>query len=164
MSAKFEVRPAQSSEWAWIRRLAVEVCEDSLPPGSRVSPQALRARVRARYSQLDPRDVVCLVAWHQEKQVRCGYLILQLAQTDAVTGEAQSAIYDLAVEPRFQGTAAVGALVRAAAKVTAEHGLARMQGDITVTNLKAFKKALRLGFTLQRYSLTMDCSGSVQEI
>lgn len=83
----------------------------AFPRAAGVSPQALRARVRARYSQLDPRDVVCLVAWHQEKQVRCGYLILQLAQTDAVTGEAQSAIYDLAVEPRFQGTAAVGACI-----------------------------------------------------
>lgn len=159
-----EIREARPEDWPWITRLACEVCSDSLSPDSPLGAAALKARVRQRFQNLDKSPsspFLGLVAWHfpkaQTQEVRCGYLILQLDALDSVTGEAQSAIFDMAVAPRFQGSPAVRLLVQRAAQITAERGLATMQGDITVSNRKAYLQALRLGFKLQRYSIAMDC-------
>lgn len=155
----FEIQAATSADLAWIKRVGAEAAVDSLPSTRRLSPAALQARARANLGKLQPDEELQIwIAWHAEKRVRAGFLVLQLHQKDENTGEPQSVIYDLVVVPKFRGSRAVRDLVMHARDATRAAGLRAMVGEITADNRRAVLRAERLGFQLERYIMVMDCN------
>lgn len=150
------VRTAEASDLPWIRRLAVESGTHTLPKSRKVSAAALSSRVQGSIMQLskDP-DCHFLVAYEEGKNIRLGYLILLLHQVDEASGEPQSTIYDVAVEPKFRGGNAIRCLIKRAAQVSREHGFSYLSGEVTADNRRAYLQALRLGFALERYQIVM---------
>jgi ribosomal protein S18 acetylase RimI-like enzyme len=153
-----EVSRSNESDWPWIRRLAVQSAAHTLPATRKISSSALQARVQTSLRELakDP-DCQVLVARDSLSQQRLGYLILLFNQVDDASGEPQCAIHDLVVEEKYRGTPAVRYLVQAATKNAAEHGFKYLVGEVTAHNRRAYLKALRLGFELERYRIVMAC-------
>jgi ribosomal protein S18 acetylase RimI-like enzyme len=155
------VRDASDSDLRFVRRLATEAILYTIPYGRTTPNSAVQARVRENLRDLAANDdLAVLVAYRQDNAKPIGYLILQLNELDQGTGDRQSYIFDLAVEPRYWGTPAVRLLVHEAARRTAQAGLQMMAGEITAHNERTYLQALRLGFELERFKIVMNCSES----
>lgn len=112
-------------------------------------------RLQKRFGA-DPHLVV-IVAREDETGRPAGYLLLETDEVEKSTGEPQSAIHDLAVEPDFWGRRVVHLLVESAAKETAGRGLRFMIGEVTASNRRTYLQALRLGFEVERHQIVMHC-------
>lgn len=152
------VREATESDLDWVRERVLESSAYSIPYCRDVASALVREAADEDFDRvLAERDhMVFLIAENQDKE-RMGLLILNLNHTSDATGEKQSLIEDLDVEPRFWGTPAVNRLVHRAAQVTAEHGLTYMVGHVAAGNRRTLLKARRLGFQIERYHLVMGC-------
>jgi ribosomal protein S18 acetylase RimI-like enzyme len=158
---KVGVRDAQGSDIPFVRRLAQESILYTIPYGRTTQNSVVQARVRENLRGLEPsEDMTVLIAYRQDNERAIGYLILQLNELDDATGDRQSYIYDLAVEPRYWGTPAVRLLVREAARRTHQAGLHYMSGEISAHNQRTYLQALRLGFELERLKIVMACDES----
>ncbi len=157
--SEITVREALDSDQDWLLERIVESSVYSIPYGRDVTNELVREAARDEFHRLmeDKENLVMLVAENEEKE-RMGLLFLNLRHRSDATGEAQSLIEDLDVEPRFWGTPAVSRLVHRAAQVTAENGLKYMVGHISEGNRRTLLKSLRLGFQIERYHLAMGCS------
>ncbi len=154
-----EVRDALDSDLRFVRRLAAESILYTIPYGRTTTNSAVQARVRENLRDLAASDeMAILVAYRCDTERPIGYLILQLRELDQATGDPQSYIFDLAVDPRYWGTPAVRLLVNAAARRTAQEGLSMMAGEISAHNQRTYLQALRLGFELERFKIVMNCS------
>lgn len=152
-------RDATESDLRFVRRLAAESILHTIPYTRLTPNSAVQARVRENLRDLRPSEVMAiLVAFRVDTAKPVGYLILQLDELDQATGDRQSYIYDLAVEPRYWGTPAVRLLVQEAARRTAQAGLSLMAGEISAHNQRTYLQALRLGFELERFKIVMGCS------
>jgi hypothetical protein len=160
-SPAITVREATEDDFPWMRERVVESSAYSIPYGRDVSNDLVRVCANEDFDRLvSERDhMVFLVACNEHSE-RMGLLILNLAHRSDATGEPQSLIEDLDVEPRFWGTAAVSYLVKRAAQVTAENGLGYMVGHVSVGNRRTLLKSLRLGFQIERYHFCMGCDPS----
>ena len=101
--------------------------------------------------------VVCFVARETDKSGIVGFLILNTQAQHGGTGESESFIVDLFVKPEYWGGKAVQLIIQKAAEYTHCMGIKRMAGEISVHNQRAYIKALRLGFTLDRLKITSLC-------
>lgn len=143
----------------FVRKLALESALHGVPYGRSISNRAIKARVRESIATIEPSaDMPVLIAYNQEDDKPLGYLILELYDIESSTGERQSLIYDLAVQPKYWGTQAVRLLVREAARRTAKAGLDFMIGEVSAHNERTYLQALRLGFELERLQIVMACS------
>ena len=100
--------------------------------------------------------IVILIAENVDLE-KMGLLVLNLSYRSEMTGEHQSLIEDLDVDPRFWGTPAVARLCNRAAQVTAKHHMRYMTGFVAAGNRRTLLKSLRLGFELERYHLVTAC-------
>lgn len=154
---EIRVREAGPEDRDWLRERVVESSVYSIPHGRDVLNAQVREAANEDFERLTGLEsVVMLIAENEESQ-RMGFLILNLDHTSDATGESQSLIEDLDVEPRFWGTPAVSRLVTRAAQVTAEHGLPYMVGLVSEGNRRTLLKSLRLGFQVERYHMVMAC-------
>lgn len=158
MSKSITVREAGPEDMEWLRRRVLESSAFSIPVCRDVPNHLVRAAADEDFDRVlaDREQMVFLLAENEEGE-RMGLLILNLHHTSDATGERQSLIEDLDVEPRFWGTPAVSRLVHRAAQVTAEHGLTYMVGHIAEGNRRTLLKARRLGFEIERYHMVMGC-------
>jgi len=153
------VRDATLEDMRFVRRLAVQSSLHGVPYGREISNRAVKARARESVRDLKTdEDTVILVAFEESSEKLMGYLILDLESVEGSTGERQTLIHDLAVHPRYWGTAAVGCLVREAARRTARAGFQYMIGEVSAHNERTFMQALKLGFELERLQIVMSCS------
>lgn len=153
------VRDANEADLRFVRRLAPEAILHTVPYSRTTPNSAVSARSRENLRSLAADDdTVILIAYRVDNERPLGYLILKLDDIDGATGDRQSNIFDLAVEPRHWGTPAVRHLVHEAARRTAEAGLSHMSGEITAHNQRTYLQALRLGFELERFQIVMGCS------
>lgn len=153
------VRDASDSDLRFVRRLAPEAILHTIPYTRTTSNSAVSARVRENLRELtSDEETLFLIAYRVDSEKPMGYLILKLDDIDSSTGDRQSYIFDLAVEPRYWGTPAVRHLVHEAARRTAQAGLTHMSGEITAHNQRTYLQALRLGFELERFQIVMGCS------
>lgn len=164
MTDTVTVREAQDCDMEWLRYRVLESSAYSIPICRDVPNATVRAAAEEDFERVlaDREHMVFLVAQNQQGE-RMGLLILNLNHTSDATGERQSLIEDLDVDPAYWGTPAVSRLVHRAAQVTAEHGLQYMVGHIAVGNRRTLLKARRLGFEIERYHMVMGCdsTGSV---
>lgn len=154
------IRPAETDQdFAFVRDLALRSVAYGVP-SSRIQPEELCQRAGEHLADLHQtcRDqpVVALIAWEGERRV--GYLILQLDERDPYSGQAQSFIYDLAVEPDRWGAYVVNRLVAEAARVTSARGARFMVGEVTRDNMRTLVQARRLGFVVERVRLGIGCT------
>lgn len=154
-----EIRDATDADMRFVRRLALESALHGVPYGRNIPNSAVKARARESIKEIVPdEDTLVLVAVHTESGKAMGYLILELYDVEDSTGERQSLIYDLAVDPKHWGTPAVRYLVNEAARRTAKAGLTYMVGEVSAHNERTYLQALRLGFELERFQIVMACS------
>lgn len=152
------VRIAEESDLEWVRLRVLESSAYSIPYSRDVESRLVRLAAEEDFDRVlaERENMVFLIAENSEKE-RMGVLILNLNHTSDATGERQSLIEDLDVEPRFWGSPAVNRLVHRAAQVTAENGLTYMVGHVAVGNRRTLLKAQRLGFEIERYHMVMGC-------
>lgn len=150
------IKRAESPEdFAFIVDLAVRSVLYGVPSTRDVKEESIQKKARESLQDLDRQPVVPLIAWEGERRV--GYLILELNQRDPFSGECQTFIYDLAVEPDRWGAYVVHRLVAEAARVTASQGERFMQGEVTRDNLRTLVQARRLGFVIERVRVGIGC-------
>lgn len=157
-----EVRDALLEDIPWIRDLAVRSVVFGIPAVRDIPEAAVQDHVRRTLADLEftfRRDPCfrILVAVDRGSGERLGYLMLDLADQEASTGEPQAMIHDLAVEPRNWGRYVVHRLVRQAARTAHGHGLRYMAGEVTADNRRTLVQALRLGFVVERHQIVMQC-------
>lgn len=153
------VREVERSDFPWLKRLAVQSSVYGIPHNRSIPNSAVQARARQRLEELErkvPPDFRILVA--EDDGRRLGYLMLDLADVSSSTGERQSLIHDLAVEPDYWGKRVVHLLVNRAAQITAEHGLDYMVGEVSADNRRTVVQAGRLGFCVERLQIAMRCT------
>lgn len=157
-----EVREARLEDVPWIRGLAVRSVIYGISTARDIPEADVQDHVRRTLADLEftyRRDPTfrILVAEDSATGERLGYLMLDLAHEEASTGEKESLIHDLAVEPKHWGRYVVHRLVKRAAQVTHEHGLRFMIGEVTADNRRTLVQALRLGFEVERHQIVMQC-------
>ena len=155
------VRRAREADLPFIARLTLETCDQSIPEGRDVTNEAVRTRAgRQLDAELSSmlrrsRDVAVLVATHGERSV--GFLILELNLVEETTGERQTHIFNMAVEPEYLGRRVDRLLVSEAARITHRRGCRYMTGRITAGNQRALMAALKQGFEIERCQVVMAC-------
>ncbi len=156
---EIRVREARNTDLTWLGQLMEDSAVYNIPFGRDVSHDEVRAAARKDFQDIvaGTNDLVILVA-ENEALERMGVLLLQLNCCSQATGEPQSQVYSLAIEPRFWGTAAPRLLVEEAARTTGENGHRYMVGQVTADNRRMKLKAERMGFEVEAYEIVMACT------
>lgn len=158
-----EIRPAQLADLPVIKRLTLECADLGIPANRDISNEAVRASAEEHLAGLDRllyrrRQAAVLVAVDREaSDAVVGFIILEFDQIEETTGEKQSFIYNLAVESSYFGKYVGHKLVWEAAKVSYERGFRYMTSRVTASNERALLSAIKLGFEIERYQLTLAC-------
>ena len=159
MNSTTIVRPASAADIPWIRHLAVESAIYGVPEGRDRPNEEVRQCVLEGLKDLgavlESEHLAVLVAEAAERPL--GYLVLRFGMIEPSTGDPQTYLVDMAVEKGAWGSNAAGALVRHAARLTAERGFRFMTAMVTAGNRRALLKAQRLGFEIERHALVMAC-------
>ncbi len=158
-----EIRPAELADLPVIKRLTLECSDLGIPANRDISNEAVRAAAQEHLAGLDRllyrrRQAAVLVAVDRARSdTVVGFLILEFDQIEEATGERQSFIYNLAVESSYFGKYVGHKLVWEAAKVSYERGFRYMTSRVTASNERALLSAIKLGFEIERYQLTLAC-------
>lgn len=155
-----KVRRATKDDLPFIKELTLETVDQGISVYRDIPNETVKAAAAERLSELDTmlkrkRDYAILVATISER--RAGFLILEFRDVEETTGEQQSLVYNLAVSPEFLGKRVDRILVSEAAKVSYRRGYRFMTARITVSNERALLAALKQGFEIERYQITMGC-------
>lgn len=155
-----EIRRARPSDLPGIRRLTLETAAYSIPEGRDIPNQVVVERAGQPLEGLAdalrrPRDVAVVVATEGEELV--GFLILEFNHLEETTGEKQSYIYNLVVDPRHWGIYLGQRLVLEAARLTHRRGYRYMTARVSACNERTLLPALKMGFEIERYQLVMAC-------
>lgn len=157
-----EIRLARLEDAPAIRRLTLETAEMGIPAHRDISNEQVQAVAEEGLKTLDRlifqrRQSAVLVAVDTQSQQVVGFLILDFHDVEESTGEAQTFIHNLAVDPAYLGKWVGHRLVWRAAQITHERGLRYMSSRITVSNERALLSAIKMGFEVERVQLTMAC-------
>ncbi len=158
-----EIRRAQLGDIPTIKKLSLEVAELAIPANRDVPNAQVREVAQAALQGLDRllfkrREVAMLVACDPDAGGRVvGFIFLEFNHIEETTGEAQSFINNLCVEDEYLGKYIGHKLVWEAAKLSYERGFRYMTSRITASNERALLSAIKLGFEIERYQLTLAC-------
>ena len=155
------VRRARLTDLPVVRKLTLETVAYGIPEGRDIPNKTVQENARNYLKDLErlvhrKKEAAFLVAVDETRVV--GFLILEFNHVEDSTGEPQSYIYNLAVDPDYWGRYVVHQLVREAARVSHQHGFRYMTSKISASNRRTVVQALRLGFQIERYQMTMACS------
>lgn len=157
------IRRAKLTDAPFIRSLALRSVVFGIPDGRDVSDDVVVERAEASLESLEVllhrrREAAILVAVDASKQeTPVGYLILHFNRSESSTGDAQSFIYDIAVEPAYMGTFVAHRMVREAARISHENGYRFMAATVSASNQRALLSAIKLGFDVERIGLVTAC-------
>ena len=156
---EISVREARNTDLSWLGQLMEDSSVYNIPYGRDISHEEVRRAARQDFLDIveGAEDLVILVAETDSKE-RLGVILLQLNCCSPATGEPQSQVYSLAIDPKHWGTAAPRLLVEEAAKITGEHGHRYMVGQVTADNRRMKLKAERMGFEVEAYEIVMACT------
>ena len=151
------VRRGTAADIDFVRTLAAEVASHSVPSGRAPRPAAIRVHIAEATallaSHLDGDRIVLLIA--ERGGQPAGYLVLDLDDLEATTGEIQAAIVDIAVRPEDWGRYVTHHLVGTAAELARQRGRAHLVGTITAANRRALVTARRIGFEVERHQVVL---------
>lgn len=157
------IRRARLGDAAFIRELSAQAALLGIPEGRDISNEQVLETAMASLKELEQwilrkRDFAILVAEDPDKDRQpVGFLILEFHYVEESTGEIQSHIYNLSVLPSYWGRWVGHELVREAARITHQRGYRYMTSKVTASNERALLSAIKLGFEIERYQLTMAC-------
>lgn len=154
------VRRGRKEDLPFIKELTLETVDQGVSVGRSISNEKVREAASQRLDDLDTmltrqRDFAFLVAECEGEQA--GFLILEFRDVEETTGELQTLIYNLAVQAKFLGKRVDRILVREAASLSHHRGYQFMTARITASNERALLAALKQGFEIERYQITMAC-------
>lgn len=145
----FRCRPALQSDSLFVTHLNARSLPVVVPPGRPKDLDEVTMDFMAHYSSLqlaDDPDLLVLILQHGRRQA--GYLILQRGVPDA----SLVYVYDIAIEPKYQGQGAAQYLVKSGSHAAFLEGFAALTGDISATNPRALRTAIHgLGFEVERH-------------
>jgi len=155
-----EIRRARLADVATIRRLSLESVADGIPEGRDITPEQVVASASEHLVDLEVllqkrREVAILVAC--DEKVTVGFLILEFGHVEDSTGESQSFIHNMAVQTAYRGRYVTHKLVYEASRLSFERGFRYMTSKVTASNERALITAVKMGFEIERYQLTMAC-------
>ena len=155
-----KVRRARKNDLPFIEKLTLETVDQGIPSGRDIPNETVREAAAVHLRDLEAmflrrRDYAFLVAEAEERPV--GFLILEFRDVEETTGELQTLVYNLAVSPDYLGKRVDRILVSEAAKLSHKRGYRFMTARITASNERALLAALRQGFEIERYQITMAC-------
>jgi len=155
-----EIRPATLQDVSTIKRLTFESADLGIPANRDIPNETVRACAEHFLGDLDrliyrKRQAAVLVAVDRDAVV--GFLILEFNQIEETTGETQSFIHNMAVDRNYFGKYVGHKLVWEAARVSYQHGCRYMASRVTASNERALLSAIKLGFEVERYQLTLAC-------
>jgi GNAT superfamily N-acetyltransferase len=149
----------------WIRDLAVSA---SIHTFSGLRSTALQ---RSEYIKIEFEELKkyalqgsyrFLIAIDKEKDLRVGYLLLNLFDQDEL-GRRQTFVEDIAALPDYWGRGVGHLLFDAATRVTAELGLHFMGGEVAAENSR-IEAALRNNFHLEAYRVVRPCTPEAEAL
>lgn len=154
------VRAARKDDLPFIKELTLETVDQGISVARDIPNETVRELARQHMDDLNimlarKRDYAILIA--EEGEQRAGFLILEFRNVEETTGEQQTLIYNLAVAPGYLGKRVDRELVAEAARVSHRRGYRFMTARITASNERALLAALRQGFEIERYQITMGC-------
>ena len=157
-----EIRRARRGDLEFILEQSLEAVVYGIPEGRDIPNEVVVETARKNLEELESwlmrkGEFAILVAEDKQKGCLAGFLILEFNKVEESTGEAQSFIYNLVVASDYFGRYVGHNLVRAAAKLSYERGYRYMTSKVTATNERTLLSALKLGFEIERYQLTMAC-------
>lgn len=155
-----EIRRAQLGDVDFIRRLSLEMVGQGIPEGRDIPTETVQEMAHQSLQELEhwilsKRDFAILVALDQGTPV--GFIILEFHHVEESTGEKQSFIFNLAVDSKAWGKYVGHKLVWEAAKISHQRGYRYMTSKVTASNQRALLSAIKLGFEIERYQLTIAC-------
>jgi len=158
-----EIRRAGLADCAFIRQLSMEMVGQGIPENRDIPTETVRQRCQEGLAELEQwisrkREFAILVAVDTEKDNdRAGFIIIEFNHQEESTGEKQSYIFNLAVRADYWGKWAGHRLVWEAAKVSHQRGYRYMTSKVTASNERALLSAVKMGFEIERYQLTIAC-------
>lgn len=159
VGVNISVRKARHTDLAWLGNLMEESSLYNIPYGRDISHEEVRRAARRDFQAIiEGVDALVVLVAEDENRERLGALLLQLHCCSPVTGEPQSQVYSLAVDPRHWGSPAPRLLIEEAARITGRAGYRYMVGQVTADNKRMKLKAERLGFEVESYEIVMACT------
>jgi ribosomal protein S18 acetylase RimI-like enzyme len=158
-----EIRRAGLTDCAFIRELSVEVVGQGIPENRDIPTAEVKERCKTGLAELEQwivrkREFAIFVAVDTEKNnERAGFIIIEFNHSEESTGEKQSYIFNLAVRPEYWGKWAGHRLVWEACKISHQRGYRYMTSKVTASNERALLSAVKMGFEIERYQLTIAC-------
>lgn len=153
------VRRLLSFELPWLKSLLVASSIYNIPHGRLVSNQTVReAQGHWLDEQLSESDSQVILVAENQDGFRLGALLLKIDDYSEATGEFQSNIVGLAIEPKAWSTKVHRSLLEEAAKVTAKLGRRYMVGQVSSDNRSLLMNAFKLGFEIDTYEISMACT------
>lgn len=157
-----EVRRAGLADVPFIRELSLEVVGQGIPEQRDIPTEQVKELCQQGLQDLESwitrkREFAILVAVDTEKNDKAGFIIIEFNHTEESTGEKQSYIFNLAVRPQYWGKWAGHRLVWEACKVSHQRGYRYMTSKVTASNERALLSAVKMGFEIERYQLTIAC-------
>ena len=154
------VRRGRLSDVPFIRQLSLDSSLFGIPARRDASNAQVQEAALPYLQEIEQwiyrkQDMAVLVAEAEGQQV--GFLVLEFNHVEETTGDRQTFINNLAVDPAWWGKYVVHHLVKAAAKLTGEKGYSYMTARVTASNQRTVTQALRLGFEIERYQIVMAC-------
>ena len=155
-----KVRRATKDDLPFIKELTLATVDQGISVYRDIPNETVRELASQALENFDimlrkKRDFAILLAVDGERRV--GYLVLEFRDVEETTGEEQSLVYNLAVIPDYLGKRVDRLLGAEAARVSHRRGYRFMTARITASNERALLAALRQGFEIERYQITMAC-------
>lgn len=155
-----EVRSARRDDLPFIKELTLKTLDQGIPAGRDIANEKVREVATQHLEDLEVmlrrrRAFGVLIA--EEEQERLGFLILEYGLVEETTGEKQTLIYNMAVADTALGRRVDRLLVSEAARVSHRRGCRYMTARITASNERALFAAIKQGFEIERYQVTMGC-------
>lgn len=151
LEEKWKVRGAQSTDYFFILSLNSQVNSNTIPPGRDADPLLVARGYLQAYSALKVGSDPKMPTWIAEDDgTPIGYLMIKLGAPDPLSGWGTGYIYEIAVHPDYWGKRVVHALLGAALTQLHTEQVIWVTGDISQSNIRAFKTAQRqFKFTLE---------------
>lgn len=152
------IRRGTLKDLPFVRDLAVRSVKYGIPHTRRIQVDLVKRFTRQALSTLEyslySKDFALIIAEDTDIKKPVGYLMLVLNHVESCTGEPESLIHDLAVEPAYWGKFVVDRLMAEAEEITRNRGLIYIIGEISVSNRRPLIYATRrLGYEIERHQI-----------
>lgn len=156
------IRRAGLRDQEFIRQLTVDQIAQGVPESRDIPNETVIEMARQGLAELDQwivrkRDFAILIADDSETDKSVGFLILEFNHIEEATGEKQTYIFNMAVQADYWGKYVGHQMVAEAARISNQRGYRYMTSKVSASNERALLSAIKLGFEIERYQLTMAC-------